>query len=505
MPRQSHEKLTSDPDYGSYKLTLTSNEDCIHLPNNVFHEQIHPTKINNLPDVLPLGVKMKSVAPRYGSNTNLNMKSMSITSSTSKATSKATSSTSSVNTVTKTTTATTISAQQIIKANGLVGETIKELSDQLPTSPTATTNNNNPLSHIALKSMFNIHNKNTRNSIEHNNMINSNHMNDSISPTKYMSQSTIDLKKAHHLFGNEIIFNHHHHNNNSQSNGHGQRIMSTESVNSLADSTNRQSAPAYFFQQQLQQHNALLRKSYDGNHHLSTLSSNGNLSNGNNLSINTNGLPPLNGKKDDKIIRNDSLKENIDKITQLQSKLMSSHFSDRSKELSQSFSELSMHKNNSMIIGDESTFIDSFKTDLSNVSSDSMAFININNVDIMNQTNVAINSCSPPSSSSSTLSSLSSSTPNSIESNLITKDSLSDATESTAKLNETFTSEVGSQTDEIILDSLNSSLSLNDLPGSIGLSTRAKCAEEIDCEKLADLLIQKLAPTDRLRNILGKF
>lgn len=69
LPRQSREKLTTDPDHGSYKLTLTSNEDCI--PSNVFHENIHATKINNLPDVLPLGVKMKNVPSRYGSNNNL--------------------------------------------------------------------------------------------------------------------------------------------------------------------------------------------------------------------------------------------------------------------------------------------------------------------------------------------------------------------------------------------------------------------------------------------------
>lgn len=66
LPRQTHEKHLLDPDHGSYKLTLTSNEDCINH-KNVFSvsEEILPTKCN-LPDVLPVSVKLQK--PRYSSS-----------------------------------------------------------------------------------------------------------------------------------------------------------------------------------------------------------------------------------------------------------------------------------------------------------------------------------------------------------------------------------------------------------------------------------------------------
>uniref|UniRef100_A0A336M0T9 CSON009848 protein n=1 Tax=Culicoides sonorensis TaxID=179676 RepID=A0A336M0T9_CULSO len=67
LPRQTHDKhQLSDPDHGSYKLKLTSNEDCINHDSN--HEQLQhrlPNKCNNLPDVLPLAVK-------YNNNNNNN-------------------------------------------------------------------------------------------------------------------------------------------------------------------------------------------------------------------------------------------------------------------------------------------------------------------------------------------------------------------------------------------------------------------------------------------------
>lgn len=91
LPRQTCDKINiADPDHGSYKLTLTSNEDSvIHNSNikgnyndeNNIMQHIIPTKCNNLPDVLPLAVKLHSPATsptsnssvqlRYGSNNNI--------------------------------------------------------------------------------------------------------------------------------------------------------------------------------------------------------------------------------------------------------------------------------------------------------------------------------------------------------------------------------------------------------------------------------------------------
>ncbi|XP_055921588.1 protein Shroom [Eupeodes corollae] len=92
LPRQSLEKLSStDPDHGSYKLTLTSNEDCVtqhNSPNSNNNSSNNNTKsdlinggnkCNNLPDVLPVGAKLQPSSPtsatgasqRYGSNNSL--------------------------------------------------------------------------------------------------------------------------------------------------------------------------------------------------------------------------------------------------------------------------------------------------------------------------------------------------------------------------------------------------------------------------------------------------
>lgn len=90
LPRQSLEKLNStDPDHGSYKLTLTSNEDCVIQHNNPNNNNNNSnsksdlinggSKCNNLPDVLPVGVKLQPSSPtsatgasqRYGSNNSL--------------------------------------------------------------------------------------------------------------------------------------------------------------------------------------------------------------------------------------------------------------------------------------------------------------------------------------------------------------------------------------------------------------------------------------------------
>uniref|UniRef100_A0A182M6U7 ASD2 domain-containing protein n=1 Tax=Anopheles culicifacies TaxID=139723 RepID=A0A182M6U7_9DIPT len=90
LPRQPRDKLHSDPDHGSYKLTLTSNEDCInHNSSNGtttttttstggasgghdgFPEEIISTTTPkcNLPDVLPPGVKYSLYSTNNNNNT----------------------------------------------------------------------------------------------------------------------------------------------------------------------------------------------------------------------------------------------------------------------------------------------------------------------------------------------------------------------------------------------------------------------------------------------------
>ncbi|XP_052892283.1 protein Shroom [Anopheles moucheti] len=92
LPRQPRDKLHSDPDHGSYKLTLTSNEDCINHNSNTgattttttpstggasgghdgFPEEIISSSPKcNLPDVLPPGVKY-SIYSTNNNNNNVN-------------------------------------------------------------------------------------------------------------------------------------------------------------------------------------------------------------------------------------------------------------------------------------------------------------------------------------------------------------------------------------------------------------------------------------------------
>ncbi|XP_053697120.1 protein Shroom isoform X2 [Sabethes cyaneus] len=71
LPRQPRDKLHSDPDHGSYKLTLTSNEDSINH-NDVFSEEIITSSKCNLPDVLPPGVKYSLYSNNNNNNSNNN-------------------------------------------------------------------------------------------------------------------------------------------------------------------------------------------------------------------------------------------------------------------------------------------------------------------------------------------------------------------------------------------------------------------------------------------------
>lgn len=253
MPRQTHEKLTSDPDHGSYKLTLNSNEDCIHLPH--YNGQLHSTKINNLPDVLPLGVKIKSVSAthRYGSSTSL--------------------------------------------SNGNNGDVTNSVINNGKLNQQQQQQHQHHLHHNNLHHHSNNLNSYTNNKV--NAMMNS---------TKYISQSTIDLKRAHHLFNNNVCA----------------RITSTESMGNLHDCppSHRQSSPT-----NLQQ---LIT---NGNEQQRAQITAANLTVAQHNAMNTNGLvqPPLQPIQTEKLIRCNNLMDSLltardqdAKISQLQSKLFSS-------------------------------------------------------------------------------------------------------------------------------------------------------------------------------------
>lgn len=80
---------------------------------------------------------------------------------------------------------------------------------------------------------------------------------------------------------------------------------------------------------------------------------------------------------------------------------------------------------------------------------------------------------------------------------------LDDSLDVSSRLN---TSEAASQTDEISIGSPPSyydSASTDSKSTYTALLLRTKYPEELDCEKLAETLVQQLAPTDRLNHILG--
>lgn len=462
LPRQSHEKLASDPDHGSYKLTLTSNEDCIHLPHNVFHDPIHTTKINNLPDVLPLGVKMQNVPMRYGSNQNLKSSPNGH----------------------KTPPASNDHHQSPSPLPPSTPQQQKQHLSSTATSPITSA--------YSLKSMFTFHSNNNkqRNSIDHNiltmsnNNINQMHMNangpnagDAMSPTnKFMSQSTIDLKKAQLMFTHEAIFQ--QQQQQQQKNGVNTRITATESMGNLIDCTNRQSAPPFLLHHQQQQNSSGRKSSAFIDSDMA-----------NHIAMNSNGLTSNgNSDIDDRINRTDSLKENIDTITQLQAKLMSTQLHDNSASDfgHDSIADATIPEDDSLSTDDTSS--------VSQLSSESLTSNDIN--EILDAE--GIDAAQP-------------SLPTSAAPQCQTESQYDDAEEAQTsidvKLNETTMSDVGSQTDESILDSFSHTTNgnANGLPTKTVIVTRSRFADEFDCEKLTDDLIQQLSPNDRLRHILGKF
>lgn len=425
MPRQSHEKLASDPDHGSYKLTLTSNEDCIHLPHNVFSDPIHTTKINNLPDVLPLDVQIKNAPARYGSNQNLKTSPDGIRTSPD-------------------------SNDHHQSSPPALSPLV---SQQQQLSSTATS----PItSACSLKSIFTFQSNNNkqRDSIEHNiltmrnkNMYmsaNGSNAGNAMNPTpKLVSQSTLDLTKAQLLFP-------------------------------PIDCTNRKSASPFLMHEQ--QQNSSGRESNAINDlHMAEY-----------IAMNSNGLTP-NGKSnsDDRINHTDSLKENIDTIPKLQTKLMSTRLNDvsTSKFGHDSIGD-SILQNDDLLSADATTSV-------LQPSSESPTSNDFNKI----RDAKSIGMVRPSSTKSA--------------SNQCETESQYDGVESahtSIVSNETITSDVGSQTYESNLDSfgLSSNSKPNDLPTNMLIVTKSRFVDEFDCEKLTDDLVQQLPSNDLLRHILGK-
>lgn len=451
MPRQSREKLTPDPDHGSYKLTLASNEDCI--PTTDFHENIHPVKINNLPDVLPLGVKMKNITARYGSN------------------------------------------------NNLLNNTIHHKSSMLPTSMENIPQTAPALSAYSMKNMFHFNSNNNHNMknqqaatvVHHNhspsklppNTVNGYQQNGDAINQRYMSQSINDLKRAQHIFGsNELHF--------GCNGGASNKLSQADSDASLADTTNQRRnefvnrgimAECSPIQPKIHNCNQIHTISVHNNHNHATINSNG----GSRLSAPS---PVPSPNKDDKVIRTDSLKENIDKITQLQTKLMSAHSLDRLKDLTNqpAVNEAIPTNEVKIAVTDKKMHNDSLagtgRTTSKMTSPDNS--INEKMSHHEEVTNV-LNDCST-----------------SIESNVSAHTALTDDSTSSSRLN---TSETASQTDDDSLGTLPpycDSATIDSKTTYTALLLRTKYPEELDCEKLTESLVQQLAPTDRLHNILGE-
>lgn len=395
LPRQSREKLNSDPDHGSYKLTLTSNEDCIH-ENGVFLDDNLPTKCNNLPDVLPVGAKIHSTSPRYGSNNNIH-------------------------------------------------------PNYIKSIPTAPVQHNYPM-----KSMFNF-NQNRNSTPSPTSPPYGRNLNESISP-KYMSQSNGDLKKTHILANadtNKIAF------------------LENDGVDLTANTqaTSRQSPYAL--------RNEFVNRKISFEDRTNT--SNQFVPMGvMNRSVS---LTPT--AKDDKLIRKDSLKENIDKITQLQSKLMSAHLSESEKNIANLCRDLNV-KNHVNDKQDSDLIIPVHQTDELKPA-DSM--------DVeKSETKVTITETTVVVAETTTIAPMVNNGDVDVGVQMLQR------TEIVLRLNAP-TSEAASQTDGY--ESMSSDC--EDCEEAQNYSNKLRHLEDLDCEKLSMDLISQLSPTDRLHHIFGKY
>lgn len=278
LPRQTCDKINiADPDHGSYKLTLTSNEDSvIHNSNikgnyndeNNLMQHIIPTKCNNLPDVLPLAVKLHSPATsptsnssvqlRYGSNNNISTSNSNHNNYNN---------------------STTYNPPSFPHTNMHLNMLNRQNSS--PTPPTYTTATNT--TYCRSPSL------------------------DMPSP-KYMSQSTIDLTKPQTIYESK-----------QETIQIPDSILTpAQSDNSLNRSSTGSNVAMPIFQRTDVSRKLILEERDPGIVRAELVNTV--------LSASPSPTVKLSTPEDKKpMIRQDSLKENIEKISQLQSKLMSAH------------------------------------------------------------------------------------------------------------------------------------------------------------------------------------
>lgn len=294
---------------------------------------------------------------------------------------------------------------------------------------------------------------------------------ESISP-KYMSQSTIDLKKTHIL-----------------SNAENNKIISAaESEQNLAEINGKLSPYAM--------RNEFVRKM--------SLDEQVNNSQQSAATVTTRPVP----RKDNLPIRKDSLKENIEKITQLQSKLMSAHMSENDRIIP-NLAKDGNYRNSKMDPVSPSTPSIEQSEEIHNKE----AVNNIINSNIHNNnTNgeVTLRTATPV-----VVAEISETT--TLASTTHAKDSDQDQTklvqrtEIVLRLNAP-TSEAASQTDDTIESSIVSAIlvesnpTIEDTPvPSIVHRVNHTNVVDVDYEKLSKELISQLSPSDQLYHILGKF
>ncbi|XP_049309449.1 protein Shroom isoform X1 [Bactrocera dorsalis] len=298
LPRQSLEKLNNlDPDHGSYKLTLTSNEDLVANTKPAAYDILntHNGKMpNNLPDVLPLGAKLQpqpasptsaNASPlRYGSNNNLN------------------------------TTTVSASSQQQQPMSPNCYPAYPPTQHRYSTPATMNSYNSNNVENSAGKTTNYSRSQSydTQNNSHSGNLYHPSHA--SNSPTKFMSQSTMDLKRTQQL---EPTLEE---TTAALLHESGTVLSPAQSESSLSSPCKRQLQPL-----SMKPLSSLGNSSDSGGG--STSGSEGRIFRAEvvTATLSTSPIAPVKS-----VIRKDSLRENIEKITQLQSKLMSAHQSETS-------------------------------------------------------------------------------------------------------------------------------------------------------------------------------
>lgn len=292
-------QASSDPDHGSYKLTLHSNEDLVGSTKSTYDILAQTPKIsNNLPDVLPLGAKLQpssnsTSSLRYGSNNNITSALASPTQTTSNSSTA---------------------------SNCYPAYPPPQPQQQRYSTPVLNS--------------FNLSNNFSRSQSFDTNA-NHNH-NATQSPTKYMSQSSLDLKRP--MLNLETTIEEQPHHLLESTNLNEQQNSSLSSLSSLSESC--------------ASHEERLNSSGSG----SMISANVSNSSLNNNSNDSSSSPSIfraelvnttftQGNKKS-VTRQESLRENIEKITQLQSQLMSAHITE-SGFLGGYTSSLSPHTNSS--------------------------------------------------------------------------------------------------------------------------------------------------------------